>query len=121
MGDHDYADDYKGHQHGSPPTRSELENSMVQEITIPMSLTDFAKRERFKVAQALLNDTIERMATIVGLDVLPPSHPLFSGTPQKVSWQQQHSSSTITAVQNEMQAYVKTLRSIMKTVKDDDE
>lgn len=78
-----------------------LENSMavdISQITIPMSLNDFAKRERFNVAFGLLKDTFARLEV---------SAKMLNGSG---SWD------TVKRVDHEISAYIKTMNSIIKSI-----
>jgi hypothetical protein len=80
-----------------------LENSMavdISNITIPMSIADFARRERFSVAFGLLVATHERMEKVASS---------IDGASQ---WEQ------VRTDNSELQAYINTMGSILKSIKD---
>lgn len=79
----------------------DLENSMaldISNITIPMSITDFARRERFNVGFGLLKETFARLET---------SSKLLNGVG---SWD------TVKRADHEISAYIKTMNSIIKAI-----
>lgn len=119
MGDHDYAEDGKrpfGFEYlltkeKSVTERSPLENSMVQEITIPMSLTDFARRERFRLAFGLMVEAVEN----IDKSLQAQKQFMSTSAPSQDGW------AASKVKQAEIGISIQTLKSILNKIKEDDE
>src|SRR5271169_6740814 len=87
------------------PMDPKLENSMAvdtSEITIPMSLNDFARRERFKVGFGLIVDTVT----------------LLKSTVNSVSDWSDMSTDDSRAVEGGLQACISTFESVLKRIQE---